>query len=514
MDHNKTIEIEGKLLAGNTVLNLIGHIVPLIIGVIVMPFVIKGLGVDRFGVLSLSWVILGYFGIFEFGLGRAATKFISEAFGRNEVNTLPALVWTAVFFQGIFGIISSLVCMILVPFLVEQVLHIPLYLKNEAKNVFFIMAAYLPIGFITGTLRGILSAAQRFKLINTIKIPAASLIYLIPAIALTANLNLPQIVLILVLAQLGAALVHLAFCLKLFPILRNQFRIDRSLIRPLLNYGGWVTVTSVVGPVLTYLDRFLIGSLITVAAVSYYTAPYEVVSRLWILSGSLLMTVFPAFSALWGGQKINELERLFVRSTKYVLLVTSFIVLFLIFFAQEILRIWLGAEFAEKSSLVLQILSLSMLISAVSQVPYTLIQGVGRPDLTAKLHMLEIPLYVVIAWLLIHKIGIEGAAIAWGLRVSLDAFLLFVATGKLGLVRNHSFSDNHFLWSIATLLILVSASLIVIFTELTIITRIVIIIPISLLFGTLAWRNALDNNEKMLLQEMITQAKVYLRIAK
>jgi len=76
--------ISGKLLARNTLLNFIGQILPLIVGVVTIPFVIQGLGTERFGLLSLAWVVLGYFAIFDLGLGRATTKFVAEALGRGD----------------------------------------------------------------------------------------------------------------------------------------------------------------------------------------------------------------------------------------------------------------------------------------------------------------------------------------------------------------------------------------------------------------------------------------------
>lgn len=44
----------GSVLARNTVLNLIGQGVPLLVAVVAMPFVIQGLGVERFGILPVS----------------------------------------------------------------------------------------------------------------------------------------------------------------------------------------------------------------------------------------------------------------------------------------------------------------------------------------------------------------------------------------------------------------------------------------------------------------------------
>jgi O-antigen/teichoic acid export membrane protein len=64
------------LLARNAFYNFLGQAVPLLAAVVSVPYVIHGLGPERFGLLSLAWVVLGYFTIFDLGLGRATTKFI------------------------------------------------------------------------------------------------------------------------------------------------------------------------------------------------------------------------------------------------------------------------------------------------------------------------------------------------------------------------------------------------------------------------------------------------------
>ncbi|MCI0403070.1 MAG: flippase, partial [Acidobacteria bacterium] len=53
-------------------------------GVLCIPPIIAGLGAERFGLLALAWAVLGYFNIFDLGLGRATTKFVAESLGRGE----------------------------------------------------------------------------------------------------------------------------------------------------------------------------------------------------------------------------------------------------------------------------------------------------------------------------------------------------------------------------------------------------------------------------------------------
>lgn len=100
----RPLEIHGGLLARNTVLNLMGYVVPLLVGLAAIPYVVRGLGSEGFGILSIVWVLLGYFSLFDLGLGRATTKFIAECLSRGEMARLPGLVWTSLAYQLVFGV--------------------------------------------------------------------------------------------------------------------------------------------------------------------------------------------------------------------------------------------------------------------------------------------------------------------------------------------------------------------------------------------------------------------------
>lgn len=65
-------QIRGRLVLQNTVLDLAKSLLTVAVGVLAIPHVIKGLGVGRFGVLSLGWIILGNFSLFDFGLWLAS----------------------------------------------------------------------------------------------------------------------------------------------------------------------------------------------------------------------------------------------------------------------------------------------------------------------------------------------------------------------------------------------------------------------------------------------------------
>jgi O-antigen/teichoic acid export membrane protein len=180
-----------------------------------------------------------------------------------------------------------------------------------------------------------------------------------------------------------------------------------------------------VNPILVSMDRFLIGAALPVAMVGYYTGPFEAVTKLWMIPTSLTATVFPACSSI-GAEREKELELLYSKSIKYLFLVLAPISLVLFLFARQIIQLWLGADFAENSTVVFRVLTLAVFVNCFAHVPYCFLQGLGRPDTTAKLFLIELVPYAALAWLMIHQGGIVGAATAWSIRVAIEALLLIL----------------------------------------------------------------------------------------
>lgn len=505
-----SIEMRSSLLARNTIMNFFGQLIPLIIGVSTIPFVIRSLGSDSFGILGLAWAVLGYFSLFDLGLGRATTQFVAGALGKGETEKLPHLIWTSLGIHLLLGLMGGLLLAILTPLLVERVFNIPPALIADTKNTFFILAISVPVILTSTVLRGVLEASQRFDLVNAVKVPSGSLIFLLPVAGILIGFGLPGIVFFLMMARLGAALAYLILCLKIFPILKKSFSFDSKIIRPLLSYGGWVTVSNVISPVLVYLDRFVIGSLISMSAVAYYTASYEVITRLWILPSSLTSTLFPAFSTIGTTSKEILLD-FYTRSVKYLLLIMGLLVIVLILFAEDILHLWLGGEFAKKSTPVFQILAVGVLFNSLAQIPFALLQGLRRPDLTAKFHLLEVLLYVPLVWFLVKSTGVAGGALAWTLRVMLDALLLFWASWKLYDMNPRVLAEHGILRGIGALALLAGGLATSLLLNWTLLMQSAITAILIVLFGLTSWRYVLNTRDR---EFMVSIARKFSKMIK
>lgn len=416
----------------STLLNLSGLGIPLLVALAATPAVIRGLGTERFGILALAWTLLTYFTVFDLGLGRAATKLVAEAIGGGRRDQAPSVLVSALLVQAALGGIGGVLMVFGAPWMVERVLRVAAEHVEEAVAAYRVLGLALPFVLMTGSLRGALEAAQRFDLSNLIRIPLNAANFLLPLVGIWLGLDLPGIVALLALAAAAGCAVYAVVVARLFPGTRAQAHIDPATLRRLISFGGWVMVSSAAGPFLVYLERFIIGAVVGMAAVAYYTAPFEIVSRILIIPSSLVAVLFPVFAAAGADSGARERAVLVPRAIKYLILTVGLCVVMIEGLAADALHWWLGPVFAAEGATALRLLAIGVLVNSVASVPYSLLHGLGRPDVAARFHLLELPIHAGVSWLLVSRWGVEGAAAAWTIRVSLDAMLLLWAGGRYG----------------------------------------------------------------------------------
>lgn len=485
---------------------MLGQALPVLVGLAAIPVTLRSLGEARFGLLGLAWAILGYVGVLDLGLGRATTKFVAEYLAAGDAERLRRVATLAVSSQTVMGLIGGAVLALLGPLLAGSVLGVPPPLRSEARGMLFALALSVPFVVLSASLRAILEAAQRFDLVNLIRTPTSAAVLIIPAIAASLGADLPAIVLLLVLLRVAACWATALAVPRAIPGFRWTLDPRWETLRPLLGYGGWVSVSNVVSPLLTYLERFLLASLAGVAAVAYYTAPYEAVTRLWILPGGLAGALFPAMS---GSRAAGDLsggaahERLLGRPLRFLLLVLAPVVIFLMVCAGPLIGMWLGPGYAARSTTAFVILAIGVLLNGLAHLPYAYLLGQGRPDLPAKFHLLELPLYVAAGWFLIKHLGVNGAALAWTLRVTADAALLAAAVWRVAAVPPGRLFGNRGGRALAAVGSLVAAGGAIALAP-DALARAVLAGTAVVIFAVGVWRFVLDDAERAGLRLLLT----------
>jgi O-antigen/teichoic acid export membrane protein len=251
--------MSGRRLAHNAVWSFVGMIAPLLVGLAVIPMLIDGMGKERFGLLAIIWMGVGYFSFFDMGLGRALTKLVAERIGGDRLEELRALIWTALSLIVTMGVVGGVVVSVGAESLIQQVLNVDPKYQYEAIVAFRILGIGLPVVVLTTSLIGLLEAHQRFAAITAVRIPLGVLTFVGPLITLQFSPSLIWVTTVLLLARVVAAVVYYLVASSMRTELKRPQWPDRAHIGPLFHFGGWLTITNIVGPLMVFSTGFSLG---------------------------------------------------------------------------------------------------------------------------------------------------------------------------------------------------------------------------------------------------------------
>ena len=411
-------------VAHNTLLNLLGLGVPLALAFFIMPIAARSLGPARFGLLGLAWAITEYLTLFDLGLGRALVKFVADAL-HVESPKLSEIVSLSILAQMTAGIIGGAAFFFGAPLLVNDVFHVAPALREEALGVFRVVGVSLPIILLTSAQRSVLEGAQRFDLSASLKMAGAVAALVLPAIGAVMGTSLPLILIWVLAARIIVCVLYAIAIRRALPQHRWRSSRDWTLLRELVAFGGWVLVSNTISPLLVYFDRFALTSIAGLAAAGFYTAPYEGVVRLLLIPVSVFSSLLPALTAIEAAGDDARFIRVTASSERALapLMAAPLAVIFV--FAPEILRLWLGEQYAIQSATALRWLVVGVFANSLANPLFVTLYAKSRPDLPAKFHLVELVLHVPVTVILIRRFGITGAAAAWAMRVTLDMCLLW-----------------------------------------------------------------------------------------
>jgi O-antigen/teichoic acid export membrane protein len=403
--------------------NLAGQLAPLAAALVSIPILLAHLGAERFGLLTIGWMLIGYFSLFDLGIGRAMTQLVSAKLAIKEEAGLPALVWTGLATMFGFGVLGAALIMALSEPAIYQWLNVPIPLREEAVTSLYVLAPAVPMVVVATGLRGILEANQQFRAINLIRIPSGVLMFAAPLSVLPWTNSLVAVFAVLFLMRCATLLALFYTCWKSFPLFQ-RLRFSGAVIPDLMKFGGWMTVSNIVSPLMVQMDRFLIGTMLSLAAVAHYATPFEMVTKVLLIPTAITGVAFPAFSRLLAQRNTQDARHMYWRTLGLVCAATLPITLVLGLFAESILHFWLKGALPAESAIVMQILLLGVFSNSIAHVPFAYLQGAKRADLTAKIHLAEAPVYVAVLAVAVAAWGIVGAAAAWTLRVLADAVVM------------------------------------------------------------------------------------------
>lgn len=418
----------GKKRLKQIILNGGGLVAPLIGALISVPILLRNMTPDAFGLLSMYWVLIGYASVFELGLGRSVTWQLASVENWESAETV-GIVTTAVTMAIILGLAGAFFMALLMPLVFGSIITVAESLLHDNVISIWLMAFATPLLVLTSVLFGVLEARRSFGVISALRTPTGILMFLLPALISYMGGSLWEIlsgIVIIRVILLVIALIVVSSAIKNSLI---SFNIDFLKMKRFISFGGWLTLSSIIGPILVYLDRFILTSKQNLDVTAVYTAAFEAVIRFLVIASAVTGVMFPRFVAASNQDQFVK-KRLLFEASAYVFCGLLPIAMIFVFFGDRLFGIWLTGTQLDSSQINLvadlaSVLAAGMVINGCAHVPQAFIQAHGFSRWTGLLHLLELFAFMLYAPLIIGQYGAFGAAYTWLIRAIISAVALY-----------------------------------------------------------------------------------------
>jgi O-antigen/teichoic acid export membrane protein len=440
---------------------LAGQVAPLAVSLFTTPFVIRMLGAEGYGVLILVGLIPTYLGFADFGMSIASTKFASEAYAEGDTEKEARIVHTAALIAFCASLPFGIAIFALSGWL-ATLFNVPEHLMGEASLALKIAS----VTFIINFLNGIFNTPQLTRLrmdLNTFVTSGFRILGIIAVpIVLYLGFGIVGAVFVLMVASVLTLVGHLVISGRLDKHL-FEFAIDRSVARPLLNFGSALAISGIAGVLLVNLEKAVLAKNVSVEALAYYSVAFTLATMTTMFSTSMTQSLIPAFSQLLGPTDRERLNNLFLRSLRMNFLLILPLLAALFAFARPLFTLWAGESFGEYSTHPFYVLMAGLLINLLAHIPYSLLMASGRTDLFAKVYWIELLPYIGLLTVLTLSLGPVGAALAWTIRTAVDSLILSLLLKRVAGIRFNFFGTKWKDFLVATLVLFTPVAITIIF---------------------------------------------------
>jgi O-antigen/teichoic acid export membrane protein len=198
---------------------------------------------------------------------------------------------------------------------------------------------------------------------------------------------------------------------------RNDFGVQRNQIFPVirrnLSFGGWILSGRTVGQLnsdilVLWLISFALGNKATGIFAACMTVVH--LSNPFVLGIGQVLT--PRVAQAFADKGPREMQRVARKATLFMGFALSGFCIGAFLFGEEALRLFYGSQY-DGNRYTITVLSLSILVSALSMPVASSLLALERPDVSLKASVTGLLLTVTVASTLVFPLGVLG--VAWGL---------------------------------------------------------------------------------------------------
>jgi O-antigen/teichoic acid export membrane protein len=400
-------------------------IVNALIGLVILPFNIRHLGADDYGLWMLTASVTTYFSVLELGYGGAVVKYVAEFRARCDVRGLNEVLSTMFFVFSAIGVVVYLLA-IGIALVLPRIFNLGPDQAQMGQIVLLIIAVNVALHFVFSVYGGVINGFERYYINNVVGTTFNVLVAAVNVVVLWFGYGLVELVMVTTIVRLIPYWIYRRNAHSVFPELRIRLEyFNTARLRELTGFSVYLAIIDWSSKLTFMTDTLILGVFVNTAVVGVFSVAQRLADAMLRMAHQLHTFLFPAIVHRAVEGSIDGQRRLMVTATRFQLAIGVALCGTVAAVSDVLIRAWVGPEFAAASP-VLQLLALTVVLRAWMGMPGMILKGTGHHRYFAVAMSVCAVANLLLSILLVKPFGMVG--VAWGTVIPvavLAAFCIF-----------------------------------------------------------------------------------------
>ncbi len=343
------------------------------------PIILKNLGVEDYGIYTLTLGLVALFGFINWSLTTSTQRFIAVDIGKSKDSEISRTFTTSFFIHLGYGVLIFLIILFFGYFFTKEILDIPENKIRLAQKIMIFVGIISLMQMVSIPLQGLLKAYENLRLVSILGILDSSLKLISAALLFLSPINkLMFFSMLMSLSAFFVFAVNLIYCIKNYSVVSFSIEnFNRNKFKEMMGFTSW----NIIGAVAILGRNQGVGIVLNiffgVIANAAYGVALQIQAALGVFSQGIVAAMTPRILKNAGKYEVKQMIGNAYLTSKYSLYALSFIFIPLMIKMEKILTIWLDV-LPENSVIFSRLVILFLFLTSFSIGIQAIFQGINR----------------------------------------------------------------------------------------------------------------------------------------
>jgi O-antigen/teichoic acid export membrane protein len=400
----------------NIIANLFGRGLSVALSIVFVPYYLKYLGAEAYGLVGLFAMLQSVFMLADMGLSGTFTRETARlSVLKDGAQQMRDLCRTFEVIFILIGLLTSFVIAAVSILIAEQWVNLEHLSVTTVSSTILLIGVAVGLQFPFAIYQGGMQGLQRQTLLNVLLVGLGLLRGLGAVLILAFVDSSIQTFFVwqVVISALQLFIGHLLTWTILPPTLAKP-SFNLNLIRPIWRFAAGTAGITLTGILLTQVDKIVLTKMLPLEKFGYYTLASVVAGVPGIIAMTFNNAIYPRFTQLVSMKSFSELTALYHGSCQLLAVLVIPVGLVFAFFSKEIILVWTGSIVtAQNTFLIVSVLVTASTLMGLMLIPFTLQLAFGWTNLGFWLNIISVLILIPLLVWFVSLYGPLGAGVVW-----------------------------------------------------------------------------------------------------